>query len=589
MENTGKTIIDNIEDRNENHLNITAYESLGGSSIDYDVFFKAVDVYARAFKELGVQEKDVVTLCTAGTLDTLLNFFALNKIGAVTQLVNPNFFKYDSKKYINQLNSKLLICLDRFYPTLKDSIAKTNVKKIILSSLSEYSSFLYKIIYKSLKIKKSDKIDGVEYIELQDLIKLGNLSTIKIERLPDEIDRPALISYTSGSTGNPKGVLHTNDQVNSMISIYEISNGFGIKAGDRNLVLIPPMYLTSLVHSIITPMAFGITSTLQPIYNPETLYKDLKKYMPVFFIGSKAHYLNLENSKLEKNSCNFVKHPFCGGEASFESLVNRINKINEYLGMPPIIFGYGQTEYGTMVMFSNDIPNRTNESGILLPGVKAKILDLVTGEEVQKGERGELYIQSPAMMKGYVNNDEANKNFFYTDENGETWGRSGDIAQVLYQMDGKDVYIVPGRKSDSFIDENGEAIYLFDIEDVVESVKYVNQAEVVALTIDGKKMPVVHVILDKKAEKFTNEVLEVIDKTIKDKFSNESYIPYAYKVRTSFSTSPLSGKRDSNSLKFETDGYLMFNNEKQLEPIEIFSEESKNENELLRSKIMLKN
>ena len=588
METTKKTIIDNIEDRNVNRLNDPAFESLGGTTIDYRTFFEFVEIYAKAYKEMGVQNNDIVTICSAGTLDTIINFAALNKIGAVVQFVNPNYFKYNSKKYINNTSSKLLICLDRFYPEIKDAIAETNVEKILLSSISEYSSILFKVVARRKKISKSDYIDGVEYIELPDFIKLGEKSNIKLERIPYEKDKPSVITYTSGTTGNPKGVVHTNDSINNMIQIYQIANGFGVKEGDRNLVLIPPMYLTSFVHSIYAPMTLGTVNILQPIYNPETLGKDLKKYEPATVIASKAHYLNLAKAKLKRDSLKHTKYAYCGGEAISKATSIRINEILKYYGIPPMVIGYGQTEFGTMTMFNNDISTRTNESGILIPEVNAKILDLVTGQEVEKGQRGELYIQTPAMMKGYLNNPEADSKFFFVDDNGETWAKTGDIAEVKYQHDGKDVYEVSGRSTDSFIDENGNIVYLFDIETKVEEISYVDQAEVVALTIDGKKVPIVHIILNDKAKTMAKDVLKVIDNKLKNDAKNPNEIPYAYKIRDSFSTSPISGKRDYAILKYETEGYLKFNKQGVLEQIDIISEESKQQNNLLHSKIVAK-
>lgn len=583
---TEKTIIDNIEDRNQNNLNVTSFESIGGSSIDYKTFFEMVNVYAKGFKELGVENGDIVTLCSAGTLDTVINFAALNKIGAVAQFVNPNYFKNNSKKYINGSNSKLLICLDRFYPLIKESIEVTNVKQIILSSISEYSSYLYKILIRRKRIKNNQKIEGINYIDLPDFIKLGENSKIVLERLSYEKDKPAVITYTSGTTGNPKGVVHTNDSINNMITIYELANGVGAKVGYRNLVLIPPMYLTSLVHEIITPMTLGATNIMQPIYNPTTFARDLKKYEPQATVGSKAHYLSLENSKYKKDSFNFLKLAYCGGEPFSKTVAIRINKILEFYGVQPLIIGYGQTEFGTMTMFNYEIPTRINESGILLPEIKAKILDLKTGKPVEKGKRGELYIQTPAMMKEYFNNPEATSKFFVTDENGEQWGRTGDIAEVKYQFNGKDVYEVTGRSSDSFIDENGNIVYLFDIETKVENIKYVKEAEVIALTVDGKCVPIVHVILDKKAYKISEEIIRLIDMSLKKDNNNTSSIPYAYKIRDSFATSPISGKRDYAILQYETDGYLKFNSEGKLEPIKIISEESKQDNDIIKSKIL---
>ena len=583
------TITDNVTDRNVNNSNITAFESLGHTSIDYKTFFELVDVYAKAFKDMGVQEGEIVTICSAGTLDTVLNFFALNKIGAVAQFVNPNYFKFNSKKYINDTNSKLFICLDRFYPEIKDALKETNVKNVMLSSISEYSSLLYKVLARKKRISDKDKIDGVNYIELDEFIKLGENSNTKLERLPYKPGRPAVITYTSGTTGNPKGVVHTNDGINSMISIYNDTNGFGLAGDCRNLILIPPMYLTSLVHSIITPLAMGTTNILQPVYNPETLGKDLKEWEPKLVVASKAHYLNLEKSRLPKGSLHKTTSAYCGGEAISKSTAIRIDKVLEYFGIPPMIIGYGQTEFGTMTMFSNYIPDRTNESGMLLPGVEAKILDPFTGQPVEQGKRGNLYISTPAMMQGYINNPEATNEFLSVDENGKVWGKTGDIAEVKYQYQGKDVYEVSGRASDSFVDEKNNIVYLFDIENQVEDIKYVNQAEVVAVTVGNKKVPIVHVILDKKAKKISEDIIRLIDATLKTNLDNPNAVPYAYKIRDSFETSPISGKRDYNILKYETDGFLKVYEDGSVVPIIIDSKESREQNDLVKSRIMVKN
>lgn len=289
-------------------------------------------------------------------------------------------------------------------------------------------------------------------------------------------------------------------------------------------------------------------------------------------------------NKLDKDN----NEPKSQGEAISKSTALRINDILDYYGIPPMVLGYGQTEFGTMVMFNNDIEDRTNESGILIPNVKAKIVDLVTGKEVEKGKRGELYIQSPAVMRGYLNNPEANSNFFITDENGEKWAKTGDIAEIKYQQDSKDVYEVSGRSNDSFIDENGNVIYLFDIENKVEDIKYVNQAEVISLTIDGKKVPIVHIVLDKKAKALQEDVVKLIDTTLRTNITNINEIPYAYKVRDNFDTSPISGKRDYAILAYETDGYLKIDEKGDLISIKIISEESKTNNDLVKSKILVR-
>jgi long-subunit acyl-CoA synthetase (AMP-forming) len=178
-------------------------------------------------------------------------------------------------------------------------------------------------------------------------------------------------------------------------------------------------------------------------------------------------------------------------------------------------------------------------------------------------------------MKGYLNNEEATQEFFETDENGNKWGISGDVAYV----DVNGIYNVLGRSSDSFIDSNGNIIYLFDIENKIASNKYVKECELVPLTVDGKVVPVAHIILEDSAKNFAQDVLKVINAECVNEFTNPESIPYAYKLRDKFPTSPISGKRDYIILKYETEDYLKFTDDK-LENITIDSTESKNINEI---------
>ena len=581
---TEKTITDNIIDRNLNNPEVIAFESLGGTTVNYKTLFDMVHVYAKAFLELGVENGDIVTICAAGTLDVAVDFLALNKIGAVVQFVNPNYFKFNSKKYINDTGCRTMICLDRFYPLLKDEIGNTTVKQLIISSMADYMSLLWKILIRGIKIQPSDRIEGISYYSLTELLKLGEKSEMILERLPYEKDKPSVITYTSGTTGNPKGVVHTNDSINNMISIYETAGGFGIGTGEKNLVLIPPMYLTSFVHSIYAPMAMGATNILQPIYNAETLGKDLLKYKPKTVIASKAHYINLEKAKIPRGALHETKYAYCGGEAISKNVAIRINKILEYYGIEPMVIGYGQSEFGTMTMFNFDIRERTNESGILIPTLRARIVDLITGNDVADGKRGELYIQSPAVMKEYLNNPEATSKFFVTDNNGEKWAKTGDIAEVKYKYNGQNVYEVSGRKSDSFIDANGNIVYLFDIENAVEEVEGVREAEVISVTIESKKVPVVHVIPTKAHQKDIESLILKIDKKLRISSENKNAIPYAYKIRDSFSTSPISGKRDYAILQYERDNFIRIIEDK-IEYCTIESEECRQKNALVFSKI----
>ncbi len=575
IEKIESTVIENIVKRNQDNLNGVAFESFG-SKLTYREFFELVDTLAKGFIELGVKDGDIVTMCMAGTIDSVAHFYALNRIGAITQLVNPNYFKVNSKKYINETGSELLIVLDKFYPMLQEAIASTNIKKIMLTTITEHASFLYKMLVKRMKLKKEQLIPGVEYITYPEFNKLGSSSRKEIVSPKYTEQKEAAVVFTSGSTGNPKGVIITNDALNNMIAMYDIKDGFGARAGDRNLVLIPPMYGTSLCHCLNTPLAFGCTNIMQPAYNPQTFLKDLMKYKPKLVAGSLGHYISLLNKDIKDGSLSFLEMPIAGGEPVPTKLAMQINeKLRSAGAKGNLIIGYGMSEFSTMVTFNADIENRINESGTLLPYIKAKIVNPITNEPVGVNEKGIIKVSTPCIMKGYLNNAEDTEKFFEYDEDGTLWGNTGDIATV----DEKGVYRVLGRGTDSFIDSNGNIIYLFDIENKIASNKYVKECELVSLTIDEKVVPVAHIVLEEFAKDLSSEALSVINAECIDEFTNKEAIPYAYKLRDKFPTSPISGKRDYETLKFETEDYIQVTQEG-ITAISIVSEESKKDNEI---------
>ena len=578
-----KNIVDNILDRNSKNQNIAAIEYFG-NSITYKEFAELIDKYAKAFKQLGVKSNDVVTLCLAGTPDSAIAFYALNKIGAIANFVNPNYFKLNSKKYINDTNCKVLFILDKFYPSLKEEIARTNLEKIIFSSLSSYASLFDKFrlsnpFFKT--IKKKDIIDNIEYFDLDSFLACAKgenyilLSESYIE------GKEAGIFYTSGTTGNPKGVVLTNDGFNNMVSMYDALGGMDRKPGDRNLVVIPPMYATGVSHCYNAPFAFGCTNVLQPIYDKTTFASDLKKYKPNTVTAAGSHYSSALESNLRVGDLESLIFPCTGGEGLTEDYAREVSKELMRLGAKnPLIMGYGASEFGCMVMINQYLKGRTNEAGYKMPYVEARIVDPKTGKELSTNERGEVQVITPAIMKGYYQNEKATNNVYCYDENGKRWAKTGDLGSC----DENGVYRVYGRILDSFIDENGQIQYLFDYENIMAKHNSILECEAIAGTIDGKKVPIIHVVLKKDKQKNAEKVLLELHKMFIE--NGVSNIPYCYKIRKEFSTSPISGKRDYSSLIYETDDFIRINNDLKMEKINIYPEEAKTISDIHKVKTM---
>lgn len=566
-----KNIVDNILERNINNQNITAIEYFG-NAITYKEMADLIDLYAKSFICLGVKNNDVITLCLAGTPDSVIAFYALNKIGAVANFVNPNYFKLNSKKYINDTNCKLLFILDKFYLGLKDEIANTNLEKIIFSSLASYASLFDKFKLGNPLLKNIDKnniIKNIEYFDLSSFLACGKRDNSKLDSIEYIEGKEAGIFYTSGTTGNPKGVVLTNDGFNNMISMYDALGGMGRKPGDRNLVVIPPMYATGVSHCYNAPFAFGCTNVLQPIYDKTTFASDLKKYKPNTVTAAGSHYSSALESNLKVGDLESLVYPCTGGEALTEKYAADVSKELMRLGAKnPLIMGYGASEFGCMVMINQYLYNRTNEAGYIMPYVQARIVDPVTGKHLSYDERGEIQVITPAIMKGYYQNDEATDNFFCYDDKGQKWAKTGDLGSC----DENGIYKVYGRLTDSYVDSMGKTNYLFDYENIISKHKGILECEAVSGTINGEKILIVHIVLRNDYKDKSQDVIIEIHKSFLR--NTDLNLPYCYKIRENFSTSPISGKRDYSSLVYETEGFVRVTSDFNVENISIHLEEA---------------
>ncbi len=549
---TEATVADNIIERNQKNANITAIEYFD-TQISYKEMFAYIELYAKAFRAIGVKPGEVVTLCLACTPDAIFAFYGLNKIGAIANCVNPNYFKIDGKKYMDQTRATTLFVLDRFYPMIRDALSVTTTKKVIISKLDTYASSDLRKLRTGFfsRIRKSQLLPGVQYLETDSFLACGQ-GAPAVMSLPYKPDRDAGIFYTSGTTGNPKGVVLTNDSLNNMIAMYDALDGMGRSPGDRNLVIIPPMYATGISHGLNAPFAFGCTNILQPIYDKYAFADDLKRYRPSTVTVTGSHYTALLESGLQKGDLDFLKFPCTGGEALTSEFAANISRHLMELGAQnPLIMGYGASEFGCMVMINQYLENRTNEAGYPMPYVKARIVDTKTGKVLGPNQRGEIQVVTPAIMKGYYKMPEKTASYFCCDADGTKWAKTGDLGS----FDENGVYQAYGRIADSFINSSGKTIYLFDYEKTISKHPGVLECEAVAISVNGTMVPAIHLVLKRAYKRQANRTISEIHKLLAKEGTLD--LPYCYKVRKAFATSAISAKRDYASLAFETDGFVM--------------------------------
>ena len=390
---------------------------------------------------------------------------------AIAVPINPLYKAEEVLFELNDAGAKTVIVMSRFYPLIQQIREKTALENVIVTNVKAYFPWITRLLFTLFKEKEDCvKIEDGDY-ELEKLMKRRTSSKPDIIVNSDDI---AMLQYTSGTTGRPKGVMlsHYNLVVNALQCRNWVSDT--VEGEERVLGWLP------FFHSFGMTACLGFTincaGTLILIPNPsnlkyilETIEKEKITMMP----GVPTMYAALGNYKKTSNyNLNSIRACISGGAPLMENVKKRFIELTD----SKLVEGYGLSE-AAPVTHSNPINgiNKINSIGIPVPDTECKIVDLEKGEkEVPIGERGELIIKAPQVMKGYWNQQKMTEEAI---RNG--WLYTGDVVT----MDKDGYFHIVDRKKDIII-VKGFNVSPTEIEKVICLYPKVEDAAVIGIPND---------------------------------------------------------------------------------------------------------
>jgi long-chain acyl-CoA synthetase len=311
---------------------------------------------------------------------------------------------------------------------------------------------------------------------------------------PVDDEALALLIYTSGTTGRPKGVMLDHANLNAMCGM--IINALQLSSADHSLLILPLFHANGIILGTLSPLLAGGRVTVAGRFSPRTFFDRLERSRPTYFSAVPTIYTMLADLPPEvRPDTSSVRFGICGAAPASIELLQRLHA---RYGIP-LIEGYGLSE-GSCVSTVNPIDGvrKAGTVGLPLPGQTIRIAD-ASGEQVPDREAGDVLIQGPNVMRGYLNRP---------DETAKTlaggWLHTGDIGR--FDEDG---YLVLVDRAKDMIIRGGENIYPKEIETVVYQMPEVAEAAVVGLAnpVYGE-VPVLFVALNSGAELTVDQIHE---------------------------------------------------------------------------------
>ncbi len=470
-----------------------------GAKLTYRQLWDHVLRMANGLKQVGVGEGTKVAIMLPNTPQCVIAYYAALWLGAIVIMTNPLYVEREIIHQWTDSDAEILIILDHLYPKAEKVLPKTGIRATIVTSVKDYLPFhlryLYPVKAHFKKLFTAVPYDGTHLFSFKKMIDENRPDSIPCSAQPDN---PALLQYTGGTTGIPKGAMLTHRNILS--NVVQIASWFpDLNFGkERILSVLPFFHVFGMTVALNLAIYTGCAIIVMPRFDADEVIRTIRKKRPTIFPAVPAIFIALmAHPKVDSFDLTSIR--FCVTGAA-PMPVEVLRGFEQKTGSK-IVEGYGLSE-ASPVTHANPIDGtrKPGSIGIALPDTDCRIVDPETGTmEMPAGQVGELIVRGPQVMKGYWKKEEETREALR-----DGWLRTGDLAT----MDSSGYVFIVDRKKDMVI-SGGYNIYPREIEEVLYEHPKVQDAAVIGIPHPKKGEVMKVFVVPKRNETLSRQ--EILD------------------------------------------------------------------------------
>ena len=434
-----------------------------GKKTSFAQFMTRIDAAAQGLTAMGISKGDKVTICMPNSPQALDCFYALNRIGAIANMIHPLSAAGEIAFYLNFSKSKAILTLDQFYKKVTSILPAVQQEcTVLVAQIQDELPFPLNLLYPMTKGGQSWKDlpkQGVTY--WRDVVR--KRATLPADDMT--ADECAAILYSGGTTGTSKGIMLSSRNFNALGMQTIAASGFGSVAGMKMLSVMPVFHGFGLGIGIHTALIGGATCILLPQFNIKTYAQTLIKDKPNLIPGVPTLFEALLRAEdLKGQDLSFLKGIFSGGDSLSPELKKKVDTfLKEHGCTEQIREGYGTTECVTASCLTPKDYARSGSIGVPFPDVYYKIVTPGTTEEVDANIEGEICISGPTVMLGYMDNEAETASTLRRHGDGRIWLHTGDLGH----MD-QDGFVYFRQRIKRMIITSGYNVYPSQLENIID-------------------------------------------------------------------------------------------------------------------------